>query len=120
MEVIKMGMGYAPNYAYAIEMTPEMMEKFNITMDELNNYYDNNEPVLDKISKAIGIPPLGFDVFLYNRDDGDRYDDMIDGHYYILFEEEILYEPRETTEEYEKIIEVTGEYPRLTQWVSFG
>lgn len=116
-----MGMGCYANYGYVIQLTKELQEKFRLTDEELEDYHDEpgyEEIVLGKITKGMGIPENSIDLILYDRENGDRYDDLEDG-YYIMFYEDVLFE-KKTTENYRKIMESTGSEPKLSQWVGFG
>ena len=112
-----MGSGYGANCAYVIEVTPEIKRKMGITEEELTDHFEDPELLLEKIRTFFGVES-GVDLYMHNE--GDRYDDLEEGKFYLLFSQALLFKPLVKTETHEQIIEKLGMEPVFNQWVTFG
>lgn len=134
-----MGMGTAPCSAYILPATKENFEKLNMDLgrykkeyeefkknhpDDLEVFFEeliiehgNNEVVLE----ATPDEPLGavisVELYRYNSEEGDRYDELEDGVYFIFYEEEL----------YTRELTLVGEamqrndvFPELKYWTTYG
>ena len=74
--------------------------------------YTSADSVLQKGSgKEVGF-------FLYDGENGDRYDDLEDGQLYVIFDEDILWEKKPTA--FLTELKEAGLEPGFYRWTTFG
>jgi hypothetical protein len=136
-----MGMGTAPCHGFVLEATEEIMKTFGWTFEALkkhakeeyskSNLYPPTEDDLEDFDAVVQFLALEshildihkdgktFDaqIMYYNREDGDRYDDLEDG-IYLNFDENCLYEKKLT--DIGELLKGIDLLPKEQQWTNFG
>lgn len=135
-----MGMGSAPCSGYVLPATEENFKKLNISLGRFEKEYedfkksypdDDFEGFLAELAAMYGpsevileaVPDQGLgavitiELYRYDSDMGDRYDDLADGVYFVFYEDEL----------YTKELTPVGEalkdknlFPELQAWTMFG
>lgn len=118
-----MGMGYGANYGYVVELTEELMGKMGITEEEKEEMYgygaliESKSPTYNKVEKFLNTDDS---FYIYQHSDGDRYDELEEGHLYIIFDQDFLFGPKIKTEGFKRVSEKLGKEPQHSLWVTFG
>jgi len=141
-----MGMGSAPCSAYILPADETTLEMLGCDTKEIiqiaKNYMKENDLPTSQWGKVYDfddalciladcnvplkltlVPIVGkareieVEVYRYDAENGDRYDELEDG-YYIIFDENDLYERKLTT--VGKMLKSTKLLPEYKQWTNFG
>jgi hypothetical protein len=133
-----MGMGTAPCSGYVLPATKENFKKLNIALGQFKKEYNvfkeeyPNGHIEGFLEDLVGMygqgevifeatPDLGkaitIKLYRYNSDEGDRWDDLEDGVYFI-FDEEELYTKKLTP--IGKVLKKIGVLPEQQAWTTFG
>jgi len=130
-----MGCGTAPCCGYVMPVTEENLKKLKISLDDLRAEYteewDNAPSVNDMdfiqelwdenqdmelVSNLLDEQMIVW-LFYYDRESGDRYDDLQDG-FYLSFEETCLYFTQETN--FGEALRKNDTFPKFLMWTEFG
>ena len=142
-----MGMGTSPNCGYVLKVTRDVLVKFKVDINALARRYDiqenqfminaeanvvdwgqliealltamrnDGDDLLELRIGSTGQTRIQAQVYFYDSDDGDRYDDLDNG-YYLCFDEDLLY-TKKLTELGHKLKRMQV-LPEFQMWTNFG
>ena len=125
-----MGMGSAPCHGFVRKADEKLLKFLGITklmvldkIEELGAGTDPLDPlevITDLLQSGHG-PELTIGdarFFIYDGENGDRYDDLEDGQLYVIFDESDLWEKKPTA--FLTRLKKAGLEPEECQWTNFG
>jgi hypothetical protein len=131
-----MGMGSAPCHGFVRKADKKLLKFFGITKDtikaEIEELGAGTDPELNPLEAITDLlqsghgPELALKTgdgkevrfFLYDGENGDRYDDLEDGQLYAIFSEDELWTKTPTA--FLTKLKKAGLEPEECQWTNFG
>jgi hypothetical protein len=113
-------MELAKNHMEENDLPPSQWGEVNDFDDALCIIHDCSITLEIEVATIVGLPTIiKAELFRYDRDEmGDRYDDLEDDGYYLIFDEDNLYE--RTLSRVGQALKAKGILPELKQWTTFG